>query len=143
VVGVEGAAGDLVEGPAIRNFDLMSVEVVLCFNVTEDEGVGKDVRLAQRVDLVQRFVEDLQLLPAHLHDAPHENGAVLQRQLREGIVEVLPKRGVDFRGEAGIIDSLLLVDDGVGLVLPPPPIPVAAAILVGLPLLLLRVADPH
>lgn len=73
VVGVVGAARDLIENPAFGNLDFMSVQVIFGLDVAEDEGLRKGVRLSQRVDPMQRLVENVQLLFLHLHDAPHEH----------------------------------------------------------------------
>jgi hypothetical protein len=65
------------------------------------------------------------------------------RDLADGVVDVLPEGVVDVGGEAGIVDGLLLVDDrGVPVPLQFFVLPLAA-LFVGLPLLLLRVANPH
>lgn len=73
VVGVEGAAADLVEMLAIWHFDLMGMQVVFCFNVAEDKWLGYCMRLAEWVELVQRFVEDLKLVLLHFYDAAHKD----------------------------------------------------------------------
>jgi hypothetical protein len=53
VIGVVGAAADLVEGPALRDLDLVGVEVVLGLDIAEDEGVVELMRLPRGVDLMQ------------------------------------------------------------------------------------------
>jgi hypothetical protein len=143
VVGVEGAAGDLVELFGVGDFDLVGVEVVLGLEVAQNEGVGELVRFAGGVDLVQGLVEDVQFLLLHFHDAAHEDGPALVGNFGDGVVEILAEGGINIGGEAGLINAFLLVDHGGVLLLPPALPPVGSTLLVGLPLLLLRVANSH
>jgi hypothetical protein len=92
---------------------------------------------------MQGLVENVQLLLLHLHDAAHEDGPVFQRNFGDSVVEVFAKGAVDVGGEAGGVDALLFLDDFVGARLAATTLTTAPALLVGFPLLLLRVADPH
>lgn len=98
--------------------------------------------LSGGVDLVQGFIEDLQFLLLHLYDAAHEDRSVLLGYFGYRVVQVISEGGVDVGAKARGIDAPLLFDD----VVHPGPASsffVSAALFVGLPLLLLRVADPH
>ena len=144
MVGVVGAAADLVEGPALGDPDFVSVQVVLGLDVAEDEWVAEGVQLSLRIDFVKGLIEDVQFLLLHLDDAAHEDRAVFLCDFRDGVVEVFAEGGVDVGGEAGGVDAFFLLDHLVGALLAPAlAVPARAALLVRLPLLLLRVTDPH
>jgi hypothetical protein len=56
VVGVEGAAGDLVQQFAFGYFDLVRMQIVLGFEVAEDNGFLLAMCLSGGAEFVQRFV---------------------------------------------------------------------------------------
>ena len=53
MIGVIGTAADLIECPTLGDLDLMGVKVVLCLDVTEDEGITEDVDVAFGVNFVK------------------------------------------------------------------------------------------
>lgn len=77
VIGIVRAAADLVEGPALRDLDLVGVEVVFGLDITENEGVVELMQFSCGVDLMQRLIEDVQFFFLHLDDAAHKDRSVL------------------------------------------------------------------
>jgi hypothetical protein len=60
-----GAARYLVVDFTVRVFDLMRMEVVLCFEVAKDDWLVEEVRLPITINFMQRFVEYLKLFFLH------------------------------------------------------------------------------
>ena len=96
-----------------------------------------------RIDLVKGAVEDLEFLSVHFSEGAEDDLASLGCDAGDGVMEFLPEGGVDIGGEAGLVYAFLLVDDGGGLVVLVAFVALPSALLVGVPLLLLRVANAH
>lgn len=99
--------------------------------------------LAVGIDLVEGAVEDLEFLAVHFGKGAEYDLASLCCNAGDGVMEFLPEGGVDIGGEAGLVYTFLFVDDGGGLVMFVAFIALPSALLVGVPLLLLRVAKTH
>lgn len=65
MVGGVGAAGYFVVDFAVRVFDLMRMEVVLCFKVAKDDWLVEEVRLPIAINFMQRFIEYFKLFFLH------------------------------------------------------------------------------
>ena len=96
-----------------------------------------------RIDLVKGAVEDLEFLSVHFSEGAEDDLTSLGCDTGDCVMEFLPEGGVDIGGEAGLVYAFLLVDDGGGLVVLVAFVALPSALLVGVPLLLLRVANAH
>jgi len=99
--------------------------------------------LAVAVDLVQGLVEHLEVLSVHLDEGAEDDLAALGCNAGDGVMQFLAEGGVDIGGKTGLIDALFFVDHRGSLVVLVPTVPLSPTLLVGLPLLLLRVANAH
>lgn len=90
VVGGVGAAGYFVVDFAVRVFDLVSMEVVLGFEVAEDDRLVQEMRFTIAINFMQRFVEQFQLFFLHLDQgADHDLPPVFIGERGDGMVEVV------------------------------------------------------
>ena len=143
VIAGVGAAGYLVVEFAVGMFYFMSMQVIFGFEVAEYDWISEDVLLPIRIDLVKRAVQHLEFLAVHFGKGTEYDLASLCCNAGYGVMEFLPEGRVYIGGKAGLIYTFLFVDDGGGLVVLMAFVALPSALLVGIPLLLLRVAKTH
>jgi hypothetical protein len=59
MIGVEGAARDLIKSFALWNFDFMCVKIIFCFDITKDDRLRQDVGLSRWIYFMERLVKNL------------------------------------------------------------------------------------
>ena len=93
---------------------------------------------------MEGFVENLELFLFHFNQRTDKVlSAMLVREGGNCMVEVIAERRIDVGGKGGLVDAFLLVDDGGRFFVFDASVSSLPALLVGLPLLLLRVANAH
>lgn len=143
VAGGVGAGRHLIDFAVLGIAYLMGVQIILGLQIAEGDKFRGVKILPLGVDQLDGLVEGLELLLGHLHHRPEGDGLltlgcgdVIQRGM-----QILPKGALDPRCKRGLVDRLLLVDDRVASLLAIlAPLPV---VLVGLPLLFLRITNSH
>ena len=129
---------------AVWMFDLVSMKIVLCFEVAKNDWLAEKMRFAITVNFMKRFAQMLHLFFFQLYQrTDHDLSSSFVGKRRNSVVEVITEWCICIGGERWLIDAFFLVDDGCCFVMSVSFVPGFSGLLVGLPLLLLWVANAH